>query len=56
MTETGARWQATYEFQPMTCIEAAAWLAFLTDLLGAAGHKTSVLIGQSETDTGLGQS
>ncbi len=35
---TGARWQANYELPPMTRAQAAAWTAFLTDLLGSAGR------------------
>ncbi|MEE8502605.1 MAG: hypothetical protein V3S23_07815 [Kiloniellales bacterium] len=35
---TGARWQAKYELPPMTRAQAAAWIAFLTDLLGSAGR------------------
>ncbi len=35
---TGARWQAKYDLPPMTRAQAAAWIAFLTDLLGSAGR------------------
>ena len=35
---TGARWQVNYELPPMTRAQAAAWIAFLTDLLGSAGR------------------
>ncbi len=35
---TGARWRANYELPPMTRAQAAAWTAFLTELLGSAGR------------------
>ncbi len=35
---TGARWQAHYELPPMKRAQAAAWTAFLTELLGSAGR------------------
>ena len=35
---TGARWQANYELPPMKRAQAAAWTAFLTELLGSAGR------------------
>ena len=35
---TGARWRANYELPPMTRTQAAAWTAFLTELLGSAGR------------------
>ncbi len=35
---TGARWRANYELPPMKRVQAAAWTAFLTELLGSAGR------------------
>ena len=35
---TGARWWANYELPAMTRAQAAAWTAFLSDLLGTAGR------------------
>lgn len=35
---TGARWRVNYELPPMTRAQAAAWTAFLTELLGSAGR------------------
>ncbi len=35
---TGARWRANYELPPMKRAQAAAWSAFLTELLGSAGR------------------
>ena len=35
---TGARWRVNYELPPMKRVQAAAWTAFLTELLGSAGR------------------
>ncbi len=35
---TGARWRVNYELPPMKRAQAAAWTAFLTELLGWAGR------------------
>ncbi len=35
---TGARWRVNYELPPMTRAQAAAWTAFLTELLASAGR------------------